>query len=64
MMAWCVLAQKRNQWSVLANTVMNLRVPLNVDTFLSLSKWRILEKRSAPWSLFRRYKKAIPLTGR
>jgi hypothetical protein len=26
-MDWIVLAQKRDQWRVLVNTVMNLRIP-------------------------------------
>jgi hypothetical protein len=29
------LAQDRDQWRVLVNTVMNLRVPLNVGNFWS-----------------------------
>jgi hypothetical protein len=34
-MDWIDLAQDRDQWSSLVNTVMNLRVPQNVGKFLS-----------------------------
>jgi hypothetical protein len=34
-MDWIDLAHDRDQWRVLVNTVMNLRVPLNVGKFLS-----------------------------
>jgi hypothetical protein len=34
-MDWIDLAQERNQWRTLVNTVMNLRVPQNVDKFLN-----------------------------
>jgi hypothetical protein len=34
-MNWIYLAQDRNQWRALLNTVMNLRVPQNAGNFLS-----------------------------
>jgi hypothetical protein len=34
-MDWVDLAQGRDQWEVLVNTVMNLRVPRNAGKFLS-----------------------------
>jgi hypothetical protein len=34
-MDWIVLAQNRDQWRALLNTVMNHRVPLNVGKFMS-----------------------------
>jgi hypothetical protein len=34
-MDWIYLAQDRDQWSVLVNTVMNLQVPQNAGKFLS-----------------------------
>jgi hypothetical protein len=34
-MDWIDLAQNRDQWRRLGNTVMNLRVPINVGKFFS-----------------------------
>jgi hypothetical protein len=34
-MDWIHLAQNRNQWRTLVNTVMNLQVPKNAGKFLS-----------------------------
>jgi hypothetical protein len=34
-MDWINLSQVRDQWQALVNTVMNLRVPYNVEKFLS-----------------------------
>jgi hypothetical protein len=34
-MDWIDLAQNRDQWKALVNTVMNLRVPYNSGKFLS-----------------------------
>jgi hypothetical protein len=34
-MGWIDLASDRDQWRALVNMMMNLQVPLNVETFLS-----------------------------
>jgi hypothetical protein len=34
-MDWIDLAQDRNQWRALVNTIMNLRVPYNDEKFFS-----------------------------
>jgi hypothetical protein len=34
-MDWIDLAQDRDQWKALVNTVLDVRVPLNVGKFLS-----------------------------
>jgi hypothetical protein len=35
-MDWIHLAEDRDQWMALVNTVMNLRSPENVEKFLSI----------------------------
>jgi hypothetical protein len=44
------LAEDRDQWRGVVETVMNLRVPLNVRKSLYLSDRRLLKKESPPWS--------------
>jgi hypothetical protein len=48
-MDWISLAQDRDQWRTLVNTVMTLRVPLNAGKFFEwMHNWRLLKKGSAP----------------
>jgi hypothetical protein len=46
---WMEVAQDRDQWRVLVNTVMNLLVPCNCWEFPErLHNWQLLRKGSAP----------------
>jgi hypothetical protein len=45
-MDWIDLAQYRDQWRALVNTVMNLQVPQNVDKFLSSCITGVFSRRA------------------
>jgi hypothetical protein len=48
-MDWIDLAQDRDQWRTLVNTVMNLQVPLKCwEVPKYLHNWWLLKKGSAP----------------
>jgi hypothetical protein len=50
-MDWINLAQDRDQWRGLVNTVIHLRWSLNVREFLSsCSRWQHLREGPATWS--------------
>jgi hypothetical protein len=47
---WIELAQDRDQWRALANTVMSLWIPKNCWEFSEwLHNWQLLRKGSAPY---------------
>jgi hypothetical protein len=50
-MDWIDLAQDRDQWRALGNTVMKLRGSIKCwEIIEGLHNWRLFKKGSAPWS--------------
>jgi hypothetical protein len=47
---WIDLAQDRDQWNALVNTVMKLQIPQNTGKFLNICTTGGSKKDSAPWS--------------
>jgi hypothetical protein len=46
-MEWIDVAQDRDQWRALVNTVMKLRVPKRWEILEKLHNWQFLKKASA-----------------
>jgi hypothetical protein len=44
------LAEHREQWRVLVDTIMKLRILQNTEKFLCLNDWKLLKESCAQWS--------------